>query len=81
MCLINVLVILVAVLFCVLYPHVGGILRYVGSLSGLVYIFALPSLVHLKRLQLRGALTKAQVGVHGAIILLGICNLISQFLV
>ncbi|CAD5221798.1 unnamed protein product [Bursaphelenchus okinawaensis] len=70
-CLINVLVILVAVFFCIVYPHVGGILRYVGSLSGLVYIFALPSLVHLKKLQNSGKLTNAQIVIHSIIILLG----------
>ncbi|CAD5227086.1 unnamed protein product [Bursaphelenchus xylophilus] len=80
-CLINVLVILVAIFFCIAYPHVGGILRYVGSLSGLVYIFALPSLVHLKRLQTAGRLTKTQIVLHGIIIILGVANLISQFLV
>lgn len=80
-CLINVLVITVAVFFAVMFPHVGSILRYVGSVSGLVYIFTLPCIVHLKRLEIQGRLTRTQLAIHGSIILLGVLNLIAQFLV
>ena len=80
-CLLNVIIISVAVFFAVVYPHVGSILRYVGSISGLIYIFSLPCIVHLRRLQMQGRLTKTQIFIHGSIIALGFLNLISQFLV
>ncbi|CAJ0959259.1 unnamed protein product, partial [Mesorhabditis belari] len=43
----NACVVGIAVLVAIFYPHVGSILRYVGSLSGLVYVFALPCMRQL----------------------------------
>ncbi|KAI6176231.1 hypothetical protein M3Y97_00776200 [Aphelenchoides bicaudatus] len=80
-CLINCGVVLVAVMFAVIYPKVGSILRYVGAFSGLVYIFALPSIIHLMRLKQAGRLTQLQIAIHGVIILIGVLNLIAQFVV
>ncbi|KAI6229400.1 hypothetical protein M3Y95_00527200 [Aphelenchoides besseyi] len=80
-CLINVGVVSVAVFFAAVYPHVGSILRYVGSVSGLVYVFALPVIIHLAKLRQEGRMTKIQVGIHSVVIILGVLNLISQFLV
>jgi sodium-coupled neutral amino acid transporter 9 len=80
-CLLNFGIVSIAVFFAIIYPYVGSILRYVGSLSGLIYIFSLPCIVHLRRLQIQGRLTKVQIALHGAIILLGFLNLISQFIV
>ncbi|KAI6233785.1 putative sodium-coupled neutral amino acid transporter 9 [Aphelenchoides fujianensis] len=80
-CLINVGVVSVAVFFAVIYPHVGSILRYVGSVSGLVYVFALPVIIHLSKLRQEGRMTRTQVAIHSAVVLLGVLNLISQFLV
>lgn len=80
-CLINVAVFLVAIFFAVTFPRVGSILRYVGSVSGLVYIFALPCIVHLYRLRHDGKLTNGQIAIHGIIITLGFVNLISQFII
>uniref|UniRef100_A0A914XPY3 Amino acid transporter transmembrane domain-containing protein n=1 Tax=Plectus sambesii TaxID=2011161 RepID=A0A914XPY3_9BILA len=78
-CLINAVVMSISILFAVFFPHVGSILRYVGSFSGLIYLFALPSAVHLKRLQMKGELTRTQLIVHGIIVLLGVLNLLAQF--
>ncbi|KAI1728032.1 transmembrane amino acid transporter protein domain-containing protein [Ditylenchus destructor] len=80
-CLINFGVVTLATFFAVVYPHVGSILRYVGSFSGMIYIFTLPCLVHLKRLKLQGRLTRLQIVLHSGIIVLGVFNLISQFLI
>uniref|UniRef100_A0A1I7ZIQ5 Aa_trans domain-containing protein n=1 Tax=Steinernema glaseri TaxID=37863 RepID=A0A1I7ZIQ5_9BILA len=80
-CLLNFCVMAIAVLFAMMYPHVGSILRYVGSLSGLVYIFTLPCAVYLMRLRSEGKLTKVHLGIHGFIVLLGAANMVSQFFV
>uniref|UniRef100_A0A0N4ZHU8 NAD(+) diphosphatase n=1 Tax=Parastrongyloides trichosuri TaxID=131310 RepID=A0A0N4ZHU8_PARTI len=70
-----------AVLTAIFYPHVGSILRYIGAMSGLVYIFALPCAIHLKRLQLRGELKTWHLVVHGTIVILGFFNLVAQLFV
>lgn len=80
-CLINVGVVIVAIFFAVVYPHVGSILRYVGSFSGLIYIFTLPCIIHMMRLKQSGALTKVQIALHCSIILIGLLNMLAQFAV
>lgn len=80
-CLINIGVVTVAVFFAVVYPHVGSILRYVGSFSGLVYIFTLPCVIHMMRLKHNGGLTNVQIAIHCTIIFLGFLNLLLQFVV
>uniref|UniRef100_A0A0N5BL15 Sodium-coupled neutral amino acid transporter 9 homolog n=1 Tax=Strongyloides papillosus TaxID=174720 RepID=A0A0N5BL15_STREA len=77
----NICVLSLAVLTAIFYPHVGSILRYIGAMSGLVYVFALPCAIHLKRLQLRGEMRMRDVVVHGTIVLLGILNLVAQLFV
>ncbi|KAI3422353.1 hypothetical protein GPALN_012876 [Globodera pallida] len=77
--LINLSVLLVALSFALFYPHVGAILRYIGSISGLVWMFLLPCGVHMKRLQVQGRLTHWQIGLHSFLILCGVLNLIAQF--
>ncbi|CAI5449379.1 unnamed protein product [Caenorhabditis angaria] len=67
--LLNVLLIAIAVLFASFYPNVGSILRYVGSISGLIYVFALPSLVYIRQNQALGTLTPFKKYAHYAIIL------------
>jgi solute carrier family 38 (sodium-coupled neutral amino acid transporter), member 9 len=54
---------------------------YVGSICGLVYMFILPCVVHLKRLQMQGRLNYLQLSIHCAIMLCGILNLFAQFFV
>ena len=55
--------------------------RYVGSLSGLVYIFALPCMVYHRREQLYGTINNYKRVIHFAIIAIGVANLIAQFLI
>lgn len=38
-------------LFAILYPNVGTILTYIGSLAGFLIIYCAPVLVHLKKLK------------------------------
>lgn len=75
----NFTLILAGILFAMFLPSVGSILRFVGSASGLVYVFTLPCLVHLKRLHAEGRLTWMSASLHGGIIVAGVANLLSQF--
>ena len=79
--LINFGILTVMTFFAVVYPHVGPIIRFVGSISGLVYIFLLPCGVHLKILQMQNRLTTLQIGIHSLIIVCGVLNLFAQFFV
>jgi len=85
------------ILFAVLFPSVGAILRcvalsaqvsgtstvhpfrFVGSVSGLVYVFALPCMVHMKRLKAEGKLTVQAVAIHYSIMFVGLANFLAQF--
>ncbi|KAL3113014.1 hypothetical protein niasHT_013479 [Heterodera trifolii] len=77
--LINLAILSVALSFAMFYPHVGAILRYIGSISGLVWMFLLPCAVHMKRLQMQGRLTHRQIALHSFLIFCGLLNLIAQF--
>uniref|UniRef100_A0A915AED7 Amino acid transporter transmembrane domain-containing protein n=1 Tax=Parascaris univalens TaxID=6257 RepID=A0A915AED7_PARUN len=77
--LLNIAVLSLAVSIAIFYPHVGSIIRFVGSFSGLVYIFALPCTIHLKRLHMRGTLTRFHIAIHCIIIFLGAANFFTQF--
>jgi hypothetical protein len=78
----NLGVVGLATLCAVVYPRVGGVLRFVGSASGLVYVFALPSLVHLRRLSLFGGEVSARQKLfHYGIVALGVVNLLLQFFI
>ncbi|XP_077971830.1 neutral amino acid transporter 9-like isoform X2 [Styela clava] len=73
------------VTFCVLiamfYPHIGDIIRYSGSLCGLVYVFILPVSVHMFAMHKRNNLTPISIILHSIIIVLGLANFIAQFLI
>ncbi|CAI2350081.1 unnamed protein product [Caenorhabditis sp. 36 PRJEB53466] len=77
----NVALIAVAVGFATFYPNVGSILRYVGSISGLVYVFALPSMVYLRQSSAAGTLTPLKKYAHYGIIAVGVANLAAQFVI
>jgi len=64
-----------------MYPKVGSILRYMGSSSGLIYIFALPCLAHLKLLRLQGHDSRLQTIIHLFIIFIGVLNFVLQFFI
>ncbi|VDO23185.1 unnamed protein product [Haemonchus placei] len=79
--LLNCCIISIAVAVAILYPRVGSILRYVGSLSGLVYVFALPCLVYMRKLHVEGRLTPRKRFIHSAVIAIGTLNFIAQFVI
>ncbi|CAD6190809.1 unnamed protein product [Caenorhabditis auriculariae] len=75
----NLALIAIAVTFATFYPNVGSILRYVGSVAGLIYVFALPSLVYIKNQKELGTLTNPKRIFHYGIIAIGVLNLLAQF--
>jgi len=62
-------------------PHVGTIIRYTGALSGLIYVFTLPNLLHMAVLRKQRKLTVCSLLVHLIIPVIGILNLIAQFFI
>ncbi|XP_034232968.1 sodium-coupled neutral amino acid transporter 9 homolog isoform X2 [Thrips palmi] len=78
---INAVFITVCVLFAIFLPRFGTIIRFTGAISGLVYIFLLPVLLHLVSLQRQGKLTKLTTILHLCIPIIGTANLIAQFFV
>ncbi|CAN8028636.1 unnamed protein product [Ixodes persulcatus] len=74
----NAVVVVMCVLFAIFLPQIGTILRFCGALSGLVYIFTLPCIIYM--LAMRGKLTACSIVFHSFIILLGLANFASQFL-
>ncbi|XP_066996721.1 neutral amino acid transporter 9 [Anabrus simplex] len=79
--LLNFAIIVICVLFAVFLPRIGTIIRFTGALSGLVYIFTLPCLLHLASLRKRNEMTCWSVIIHLAIPIIGGGNLIAQFFV
>lgn len=78
---INAVFITICVLFAIFLPRFGTIIRFTGAISGLVYIFLLPVLLHLASLQRQGKLSMITTILHLCIPIIGIANLIAQFFV
>ncbi|CAB3230214.1 unnamed protein product [Arctia plantaginis] len=78
---INVSIMAMCVLFACFCPNIGTIIRYTGAVSGLVHVFALPALLQVRSLQLRGRLTFCKTLFYGAIVLFGALNLLMQFFI
>ncbi|XP_048359041.1 sodium-coupled neutral amino acid transporter 9 [Sphaerodactylus townsendi] len=76
----NIAVVGVGVAMAMFYPNIGGIIRYSGATCGLAFVFVYPSLIHVISLRREGQLTWLTLAVHILIILLGVANLIAQFL-
>lgn len=79
--IINFILVLICVLFATFMPRIGTIIRYTGALSGLVYVFTLPCLLHLSVLHKQGKLKMISVIVHLIIPVIGVLNLIAQFFI
>lgn len=77
----NLVLIGSCVLCAVFYPHVGNIIRYVGSLSGLAYNYSLPCIVYIMIQTKRGQLSIPSIMFHSIIVVIGVLNFISQFLI
>ncbi|XP_014234787.1 sodium-coupled neutral amino acid transporter 9-like [Trichogramma pretiosum] len=79
--LVNLVIVTICVLFAIFLPHVGTIIRYTGAISGLIYVFTLPSLLHLVVSYRRGTITVYKVLLYLCVPLIGVINLISQFFI
>ncbi|XP_048509761.1 sodium-coupled neutral amino acid transporter 9-like isoform X3 [Athalia rosae] len=78
---VNFIVITICVLFAIFMPRVGTIIRYTGAMSGFIYVFTLPSLLHLVSMQRRGKLTLLSIILHLSIPVIGGSNLAAQFFI
>lgn len=79
--LVNLILVSICILFATFVPYIGTITRYTGALSGLIYVFTLPSLLYLSILKRQGKLTVCSLLVHLIIPVIGVFNLIFQFLI
>jgi sodium-coupled neutral amino acid transporter 9 len=79
--ILNLGILLVCILFACFLPRIGTLIRYTGALSGLVYIFMLPSLLKIASLRKEDKLTTAQLIFHVSVIVLGSFNLLLQFFI
>ncbi|XP_072392981.1 sodium-coupled neutral amino acid transporter 9 homolog isoform X3 [Diabrotica undecimpunctata] len=79
--IINFSIVFICILFACFMPRIGTLIRYTGALSGLIYIFVMPSLLKMASLKQEGALSIPAIIIHVIIIILGILNLISQFFI
>ncbi|XP_072920542.1 neutral amino acid transporter 9 [Hemitrygon akajei] len=77
----NVVVLCSGVLVARFYPNIGSIIRYSGATCGLAFVFVYPSLVHMISLHRKGQLSWLSMIFHSFLIVLGVANLIAQFLI
>ncbi|XP_044132575.1 sodium-coupled neutral amino acid transporter 9 isoform X2 [Bufo gargarizans] len=76
----NIVLVGFGVLMAKLYPNIGGIIRFSGAACGLAFVFVYPCLIHMIALYRSQQLRWYSVVTHVCIIVLGIANLIAQFL-
>ncbi|XP_044260299.1 sodium-coupled neutral amino acid transporter 9-like [Tribolium madens] len=77
----NFLILTICISFACFLPRIGTLIRYTGALSGLVYIFMLPSLLKIASLKKEGRLTTPKLIFHAAIMIVGSFNLLLQFFI
>lgn len=77
----NFFLVVVCVLFACFLPRIGTIIRYIGAFSGLVYVFMLPNLLIIYSLKKDNQLSLFRLVFHVSLIVLGVINLLSQFLI
>jgi sodium-coupled neutral amino acid transporter 9 len=76
----NILCCLVTTTFASFYPKVGTVLRFTGAICGLIYLYLLPILVHLKIMHKQGELRWYSIIFHSGLIVLGTGVLVLQFI-
>ncbi|KAK1884099.1 Sodium-coupled neutral amino acid transporter 9 [Dissostichus eleginoides] len=76
----NILIVGAGVLMAKFYPNIGSIIRFSGATCGLALVFVFPSLVHMISLKRQGLLRWPSALFHSFLILLGMANLLGQFL-
>lgn len=55
--------------------------RFVGALSGLIYVFTLPGIIYIIQRREDNALTWRIVVFHGAIMVFGLANFVAQMVI
>nr|XP_060617479.1 neutral amino acid transporter 9 [Anolis sagrei ordinatus] len=78
--ILNLAIVGVGIVMARFYPNIGGIIRYSGATCGLAFVFVYPSLIYIISLRREGRLTWLGLAIHVFIILLGVANLVAQFL-
>jgi len=78
---INSFLMSICICFAIFIPSIGSIIRFSGSLGGAALVFLLPCLVKLSMLKTEGKLTPLNTAIHVIIMILGLANLIAQFLI
>uniref|UniRef100_A0A672TPV5 Neutral amino acid transporter 9 n=1 Tax=Strigops habroptila TaxID=2489341 RepID=A0A672TPV5_STRHB len=78
--ILNIAIVGAGVAMAIFYPNIGGIIRYSGATCGLAFVFVYPSLIYVISQHRAGQLTWPALIIHIFIILLGLANLIAQFL-
>lgn len=79
--MVNIVTVTICVLFAMFMPRVGTIIRYTGAMSGFIYVFTLPSLLHLALKYKQGKLTILSIIFHMSIPVIGGCNLAAQLFI
>lgn len=78
---VNLILVFICILFATFMPYIGTITRYTGALSGLIYVFTLPSLLHLSILKRQRKLSVCALLIHLSIPIIGVLNLVAQFFI
>ncbi|KAL0248253.1 hypothetical protein GEMRC1_003489 [Eukaryota sp. GEM-RC1] len=73
-------VVVIGTSFSVFYPQIGDLLRYFGSVSGMIYTYSMPCLAHLTITRKEGRCGFFSYVGHGLIILLGVVLCLLQFI-
>ncbi|CAI9562730.1 unnamed protein product [Staurois parvus] len=76
----NIAVVAVGVVMAKFYPNIGGIIRFSGAACGLAFVFVYPCLIHMIALYRSQRLTWYSAVIHTSIIVIGVGNLVAQFL-
>ena len=71
----------IGILFAILMPSIGNIIRFSGALCGAVVVFVLPPMAYLASKRKEGKLTVLNVSAHIGIICVGVINFGAQFFV
>ncbi|OQV19731.1 Sodium-coupled neutral amino acid transporter 9-like protein [Hypsibius exemplaris] len=79
--ILNALCVGTCLIFAALYPRIGDILRILGSICGLVYVFTLPLLLDLVVSARTGRKSHLRNAVYVFLIGLGLANFIAQFII
>ncbi|XP_043289379.1 sodium-coupled neutral amino acid transporter 9-like [Venturia canescens] len=79
--IVNLFVVTICIVFARYMPHIGTVIRYTGAISGMIYIFTLPSILHLAILCKKGEATIQSVILHLCIPVIGAANFVGQLFV